>query len=230
MQHPDDYNKLIQRGDGIYTLMRPLSLAGVPFGRRMVILVQDGKLMLQSAFVPEPDLLNQISQLGEVTDIVVPTTFHDTFLNEVMLHYPGATYYCVPGAEKFTEKKVNTKPVSQLQDSPWADILQIIPIAGMPKVNEHAFYHLPSKSLLVSDLFFNIKGLDGWWLNTFAKLLGFADRPNSSRLFKAMVKDKVAFSNSLEEIAQLDFDQILTSHFNTVPTGGKKIINSILLT
>lgn len=227
-KHPDDYLTLTNRGSGLFTTMRPLSLLGVPFGRRMVILEKEGQLMLQSPFIPQPEILEQIQQLGEVTAIVVPTIFHDTFLQEVIQTFPKANYYTVAGAEKHLRDQVSNHPIHALADSHWNDILTPLPLAGMPKVNECLFYHQPSKSLLVSDLFFNIENLDGSWLNLFARMMGFADSPSPSRLFKAMIKDKVAFSNSLEEIAQLDFDQILTSHFNTVNTGGKRVIETII--
>lgn len=228
MKHPDDFQKLIKRGENLYTLMRPLKLAGVPFGRRMVVFVQDGKVMLHSPFIPAPAHLREVERLGKVTDIVTPTVFHDTFLDEVVPHYPDATYYCVPGAEKFLGEHVCVTSVDELSNTAWSDVLEVLPMAGMPKVNECAFYHRDSRSLLVSDLLFNVQGLDGWWLHTFAKMLGFDTAPSPSRLFNSMIKDKAAFTRSLKEIKQRDFDQILTSHFNIVSSGGSEVLSDII--
>lgn len=230
MNHPDDFNQLVQRGDGIYTVMRPLNLLGVQFGRRMVIIQgKNGNLMLQSPFIPEPDTMKQIFQLGNVTDIVVPTVFHDTFLDEVVKAYPDACYHVVQGAEKHLPKHVAQRSTdSGLAQTSWSDVLETFLIGGMPKVNESIFYHRPSKSLLVSDLFFNRNGLGGCWLNVFSRLMGFADQPSPSRLFRAMISDSEAFSSSLQQVMTCDFDQILTSHFCIVEKGGKAILDRII--
>lgn len=228
MKHPSDFHSLQQWSPGLYTTMRKLKLAGVPLGRRMVVLEHDGQLMLQSAFVADSSIQQSIHQLGKVTDIVVPTIFHDTFLDEVIKAYPQARYYYVEGAQKLLPDTLDTHPMSDLCETPWNDVLKEIPLKGAPKLNESAFIHQPSNTLLVSDLFFNIEGLEGWWLQRFAKMLGFAHAPRPSRLFKSTIKDNQAFCSSLREILQHDFDRILTSHFQCVPTHGKKVIEDIL--
>lgn len=208
--------------------MRSLSLLGVPFGRRMFILEHEGRLMLQSPFLLQPEVAGKLNQLGEVTDVVVPTIFHDTFLKEVMVEYPAATYYAVSGAEKHIHHGIKQAPVQQLAETVWNDILVNIPIDGMPRVNECLFYHKPSKTLLVSDLLFNTAGLDHGWLHLFARMMGFAGKPSPSRLFKSMIRDKQAFATSLRKVLNYDFDQILTSHFECIDTGGRPAIEQVL--
>ncbi|MGB1261084.1 MAG: hypothetical protein ACPG6P_13650 [Akkermansiaceae bacterium] len=228
-KHPDDFQHLVKRGDRVYTVMCPLNLLGASFGRRMVVLQSSrGNVMLHSPFVLEGEILETVNQLGPVTEVVVPTVFHDTFLNEVQQKYSSANYLVADGAERLIKAKQGSENIGKLALSEWAGDLTVIPIEGMPKVNEYAFIHHPSRSLLVSDLIFNIEGLHGAWRKTMASLLGFSSAPGPSRLFRAMIKDKDAFRGSLEEILTHDFDQIITSHFNVISADGPRVIEQVL--
>lgn len=227
MQYPLDFQKIVQLDKNLYSVMCPLRLAGAPFGRRMVIIVSHGEVMLQSAFAPDEAMQQEIEKLGKVTSIVVPTYFHDTFLDEVSALYPKATYYCVKGSSQHLKNVEKVESMQQLAETHWMESLSLLPLGGIPKANECVFYHKPSRILLVSDLFFNIGELEGWWLRTLAKLLGFADAPMPSRLFCALIKDKAAFTESLSRILELDFEIIIPSHFLPIEKEGKAVIKTI---
>ena len=64
----------------------------------------------------------------------------------------------------------------------WAFELDQHRIAGQPRINEVAFLHKPSRTLLLADWLFNFNRSDTWWTRTFLRL-----EPEPERLALATV-------------------------------------------
>ena len=90
---------------------------------------------------------------------------------------------------------------------PFESELALLPIPGMPKVNESAFLHHASKALYLTDLVFNVtdpKGLAAWM---FYSTFGIYRRFGVSKLFLRLAKDRSAFEAAIAivryEVARL---------------------------
>ena len=49
-----------------------------------------------------------------------------------------------------------------------------------------------------------------------------------SRLFKMMIKDQKAFSNSMDQLRALDFQHLIVSHNDPILENGKKAFEQVL--
>lgn len=158
-----------------------------------------------------------LERLGRVGAIVAPTAFHDTFLAEVLPLFPEASFYASPGLPT-----VGWKPFD-LQEAPafWREILDWERIAGMPQVNEYVFLHKASRTLLVSDLVFHIGPEANGWTRLFFKVNGSFDCLRPTRLFRAMIRDRGAFRESVLRVMDWDFDRLIMSHGRIVESGAK---------
>jgi hypothetical protein len=95
----------------------------------------------------------------------------------------------------------------------WETELPKLLIRGMPKLNEFVFLHRPSRTLIVADLVFNFNVSQQHLLGKlFLKLNGIYDRVGCSRVFRRSIKDRQAFSSSITELLQLDFDRLVLGH------------------
>lgn len=232
----DDFLRFVSRGPGIATLLSPMRFMGLPMGRRTVRIRHDAGQLLINPGRLEGEQVDAITADGAVTDILVPTGFHDTFLKENREQFPEARFHLSPKLLSAFERIVHRSG----RDDPPAfaaidrDALAAItpdlipfPLDGMPWVQETVFVHRPSRCLIVSDLLFWIPPEFGFASRLFARLNGIARQAGPSFLERAMVRDKAAFRASLDVLLEQDFDTILPSHFACVPAGGKAIIRAI---
>jgi hypothetical protein len=185
--------------------------------RSTVIELGAGKIL----FSPGSGLTEQqLASIGDVTDIVAPSLFHTNGTALAAKAYPQARLWGPPGIrEKFPQHTW-----SVLGEEPWhyKDELHFIPIGGMPKVREHILYHARSKSLLVTDLFFNITQPKGWGAWPLLKMVGTYKRFGVSRIFTVSIKDKSAFVESLRPLAKLDFAAVIPAHGEVLTSNAKE--------
>ena len=131
----------------------PFALMGIPIGRNVTLIELPGRGLLihSTAAFGERDVA-AIRDLGEPVALLDATCFHDTFGREGRRAFPELPYFA---PHHFPLRKaLSTRPLGELTE--WgAGEIELLPIEGMPKVNEHVVYHPRSKSLIVADLCFN---------------------------------------------------------------------------
>lgn len=192
-----------------------LRLAGCRMGRVVtVIRLASGKLVIHSTAAFAPEAVAEIRMQGEPGWLVEATNFHDTMAKAGRAAFPNIPYLVPPGFKNAAS--LNSMPLTSAPPE-WEGELDVIAIGGMPKIREHAFYHRPSKTLIIADLFFNLPPESGAWTLGFMRVMaGIRRYPGMSRLFRLCIKDRAAFTASMREIAGLDFEQIVVAHGDPV--------------
>ncbi|MEZ0311865.1 MAG: hypothetical protein ACAI38_08815 [Myxococcota bacterium] len=176
--------------------------------RTTVIEVSGGRVMFSPGSMMSEA---QLKSAGEVTDIIAPSFWHTDGGPLAAKYHPRARLWGPPGIRDKRPKHT----WSVLGEDPWPheSELRVFPLAGMPKVREHALYHVPSKSLLVVDLAFNVVDAGGVGATIILKLLSDAYRRFAvSRMLMMLVKDRRAFAASLAPIARLDIARVVPAH------------------
>lgn len=204
--------------ENIWELTYPLSLVGAQLGRRVTILrLKSGKLLIHSTGPFTPADIRAIKALGTPGWIVDVTLNHDTFADLGRAAFPEIPYgvpddFIHVDGERFSL----IAPPSE-----WRDEIGVIEMAGMPRVREYAFHHRPSRTLIVADLVFNFEQCSTWTRQFFRWAGGIKEYPGMSRLFAAMIADKPAFTRSLEQVFQCDFDRLIVAHGQIIQTDAK---------
>lgn len=176
---------------------------------------------------PGRDIANQTSVLeafGRVTDLVAPNLLHHLSLHLAQKQFPQATIW---GVEGFKEKRADIAWDKILTESSWtySDEIQVIEIKGIPKINECVFYHMRSKTLVVTDLFFHLihaKGFGAWLI---LKMFDTYRKFGMSKFFLRFAVDRSAFQRSLAKIRNLDFETIVMSHGEPVTSGARELFD-----
>jgi hypothetical protein len=213
--------------ENIWELNYPLSLIGAQLGRRVTILrLQSGKLLIHSTGPFTAADVRAIKTLGAPAWLVDVTLNHDTFSDLGRAAFPEIPYglpddFIHVDGERFS---LNNPPVE------WGDEIQVIEIAGMPRVREYAFYHRPSRTLIVADLVFNFERCSTWTRQFFRWAGGIKEYPGMSRLFASLIADKPAFTHSLDEIMRCDFDRLIVAHGAIIQTNAKQRLSNALKT
>lgn len=164
---------------------------------------------------------NQLSSVSGITDIVAPNLLHCAGVPKAFHHFPYAKVW---GVKNCFQQKPEIPWTHEISETTWpySEELSLIPINGMPNISEIVFFHHSSKSIIVTDLCFNLdsKGIGSWIiLNIFGTYKKFG----ISRLFLKYLKDKEAFQKSLQNLLKHDFENIIMSHGRIVEGNGKEI-------
>lgn len=151
-----------------------VSFFGLPYSTRMtVIRINDNELWIHSPEKLTPDLRDDLARLGEVSYLISPNKLHHLYLSEWTRAYPDALNYAAPGLIK---KRKDIAFTTELGDEPepaWGDEIKQLIFKGSPAMQEAVFYHIASRTLILTDLIenFDPKAFN-WWQLPLAKLTG----------------------------------------------------------
>jgi hypothetical protein len=140
----------------------PLSALGLSVPVRMtVIRLGSGELLLHSPTRYDDRLRGDLEQLGEIRHLLAPNIAHWTFVKDWQEKFPAAVTWAAPGLRHRAQvKRSGLKIDRDLGPFPppeWeSDIDQTI-IPGGFGVNEAAFLHRSSRTLVLTDLVENFE-------------------------------------------------------------------------
>jgi hypothetical protein len=202
---------------------RPLRLAVGDIGTRMtVIRLADGGLFLHSPVRLDAATREALDDLGPVRAAVAPSKVHHFFVGDYLTAYPEARVYGAPGlAEKRRDLKLHGVLSDQASPEWQGEIAQHL-FRGAPYLNEVVFFHLPTRTLLLTDLAFNVAAGGTSGARLFYRLVGAAGRFGPHRLVRFMIRDRRAARESIDVILRWDFDRVIVTHGDVLETGGRE--------
>ena len=209
---------------GVWEYNAPLRVLGIEMGHRMtVVRLADGSLWVHSPVRWSRELDGEIRMLGEVRHFVAPSRMHDGFWPEWFDHFKGAQFAAAPGvAKEHPELPFSVKLADDRPGVPGGEIRARL-MRGMPLVNEVDFLHVPSRTLIVADLVFNLDPPD-FRSRLLLRLNGALGRPTPSRMFRMAIRDRAAFRASLDEVLLWDFDRVIVGHGENIAFGGRNVL------
>jgi Domain of unknown function (DUF4336) len=205
-------------GPDLWTAQDILRLpAGVRLPLRMTaIRLPKGGLVVHSPLPLTDDLLKAVARIDAVEYLIAPSNLHHRFAGQWLQRFAGAKLY---GSVGLPKKRKDLAFAGQLAASgddgapaPWALVLDQQLVAGAPRLNEVAFFHRPTGTLLVSDLLFNVTRPTNVMTGLVLSMAGTKGRLAMSRAWRSYTKDKRALKASLEKILAWPFTRILPGH------------------
>jgi hypothetical protein len=97
-----------------------------------------------------------------------------------------------------------------------AAAVDIIALQGAPALDELVIYHRATRTLVMTELVFNITRPRGWFAHLVLFLVGCHGRLASSRAVRALVKDRTAARASAERILALPFETLVVAHGDVI--------------
>ena len=213
---------LAQQAEDLWTSDYELRVApAMPFPTRMtVIRLSDRSLVLISPIPIDDALAAELGELGPVSYLIAPNLLHHLHLAAAKRRYPNARLIG-PSA---LSKKEPTLPFEtiELASAPvLRDAFSAELIGGAPRMCETVLLHRPSRTLLVTDLVFNIETPPAWTTSLLLRLNGTRGRLAQSRLWRLFVEDVSLAQASCERVLQWDFDRLVVAHGNAIASGAK---------
>lgn len=182
--------------------------------RRMtVIRTQDG-LLLHSPNELRPELRAALAGLdAPVRWLVAPSVMHTAFLADYQAAYPEAQLYTAPGLEHLGGIPLADATRAGGEDAPWAAEVRHLQTAGVPRLNEVAFFHRPSQTLLLTDFAHDVGPENPWLTRAVFRAIGGYGRIAPTRYFRWLVADRLAVGRSIQRIcAEWEFERALVGH------------------
>lgn len=211
-----------QLDSDVWFLDKPFKMMGIDIGGRMtVVRLADGTLLVVSPVALTPEDRAELDRLGAVRHIVAPNLMHHLYVGDLKKSYPDAKLYVPPG---LTDKRKDLAPDGVLSDAPPAglqgDFEQHL-VAGMPGLQEVVFFHKKSRTLIQTDLAFNLTQMPSLIGRILFRLNGALGGVRATKVLRSLIKDRAATRASIEKILAWDFDRMIVTHGDVVRQGAK---------
>lgn len=214
-----------QLAEDLWVVERPLRFLGLEVGTRMtVVRLRDGSLVLHSPVALDDDLQAELARLGPPRHAIAPNRFHHLFIGDYRRAFPAVRLYAAPG---LPEKRTDLAFDAVLSDDPppeWAGQLDQEHFKGFPVMSEVAFCHRASRTLLTSDLAFNLGPEAPFVTRVAFRMVGGYGRLGPSVVEKVLIRDRASARASLERILAWDFDRIVLAHGTVLESGGREAL------
>ena len=207
----------------VWVAESPLRFFGLEVGARMTaVRLEGGALLLHSPIRPTEELVAWVRALGPVACLVAPNRFHHLFIGDWQREFPEASIYVAPGLET---KRSDLSIAGVLGDHPeesWALSLDQVVLAGVPMMNEVAFFHRASGTLIATDLAFNIGPESSALTRTAFHCMGCYGRLAPTPVERLLVRDRSAFRGALRRVMDWPFERIIVAHGSVSESGGRE--------
>lgn len=178
--------------------------------------LDNNELMIISPGPFEQKMIQEIVAKYSTVYCVAPNAFHHLNLKSFNDIFPKIDIY---GPSSITKKQpwLSEKFLSldSLKEKLTGQIL-FFPILGNSTLDETVFYCRRSKSLIVTDLFFNMRDPMPLGRKWILSLVGAKNKIAQSKLVKKTTKDKEAYVRSVKPLNELDCKRIIVGHGHIV--------------
>jgi hypothetical protein len=170
---------------------------------RMTAVASEAGVALISPVPIDDGIAARIAALGEVRWLIAPNLLHSMYLAAAQQRYPHA--------QVLAPRKMARG--AALEDGLPPDLpLSMIPIAGAPKIEEFTFFHHGSRTLIVTDLVFNMVHPRGWFANLAMYVVGCHGRLAMSRTWRVFARDRARVSDSVQRMLALPIETLVMAH------------------
>lgn len=193
--------------------------------RATVVRLSDGGLWVHSPVKMEADDWAEIDALGPVRHLVAPNNLHHLYLGPWKARYPEAR---LVGARGLRKKRPDLSFDATLdEDVRWPGLEQVF-IEGAPAWGETVFFHAETRTLICTDLFFNVRPSNsrGFLTPLLLRLVGAWSRPMQSRLIRSVTKDPARAGASVARVLEWPFERAVMAHGAVVDEDARAVVRS----
>jgi hypothetical protein len=218
--------------DQIWIIEYPVRFGGMDlFGRTTIIKLENGDLIIHDPCKINDLIKRKIDEIGVVKYIIAPGYYHHLFVTDFQLEYPNAETYLCPGLE---QKRPDIKFDWILANSPdprWEGILDQVLVHGTKYIWEIAFFHKPSKTLILVDLLENIgdnyQHNAGLWLRFWWKaIFRMWNNPKAAPEYQMGWGNKKIVKIALDKILSWDPERVILAHGENIEENANEILCS----
>ncbi len=203
--------------DRIWVWERPVWFSGVRQRvHTTVVRLDDGSLMLHSPAPPSDAVAEQLQKLGPVRWLVVPNCFHHLGTPAAAARFPEARVVGPASAVARNKALKVHLDISDAQFVGQVPELEVLPLQGVPFLDETVLYHRPTQTLLGADIVLCPNSKDHWSMRFAARLLGFYDQVRVPYDVKKKIPDKAAAAGSIRAMLEKPVQRLIVGHADVI--------------
>lgn len=203
-----------QIAPGVHVAERPLRFLGLEIGARMTVLELDDGLLLHSPIDVEPEVL---APLGEARFALAPNKLHHLFVDRWA--EAGVETWAADGLAA-KKPHVPFAGVPRTGTHPFGPGVEVVALECFPFTNEVVLFHERSKTLVVTDLVFNIPTSAPWPTRAAMWCACCYPGVETSLLERVGMKRDLA-RREISALLAFDFERIVLSHGELVEHDAK---------
>lgn len=212
--------------EDVWTATRPLRFFGLEVGTRMtVVRLRSGGLFVHSPVALDPSTREALEALGPVTAIVAPCLFHHLYVGDWASAYPEASLSACPGLEKKRKDIVWSRILGDEPAEEWKGDLDQVFFGALPMQNEVVFFHRKTRTLISSDLIFNLATHASGLTRAIAFVIGHR-APGPTLLERIMIDDRRAARDQIDRMVAWEAERIVLAHGDVVTSEGSAVLRS----
>jgi hypothetical protein len=220
---------LTKLNNNIWYVNQKQSYHGMEVGTRMTIIkLSDNSVVLISPVEINEELATKIQKIGVVSIIIAPNLYHHLYLSGAAKRYQSATIFAARGLKnKYPDLQI--RELGEFPPDSFTQNIQYTELSGYavqeifhPVVlNEIVFFHLPSKTLILTDGAYHIGRSSPFISRLVAKLSGLYYFLGPTAMEKRASKDRVSLRESVNRILNWPFEAVIMAHGEVIESGGK---------
>ena len=220
-----DTSPLRRLDDDLWVVDRPLGILGIQVGARMTVIRHgNGDVLLHSPIAPDAELCEALAEVGPVRHLIAPNKLHHFYFAAAAAAFPEAIRWAAPGLAEKRRELTFDEELGDLPPAAWSDELDQIRLCGAPHIEEIVFLHRPSRTLIATDLAFNVRESHSLITRLFLRANGVLGKFGPTRMFRSFVRDRTAARESLDRILAWDFDRVVMSHGVVLQSRGRRVL------
>jgi hypothetical protein len=201
----------------VFDFAQVLPPLGFHFPARMTVLpLKDGGLALVSPVPIDEAMAARIAALGEVRFLIAPCLLHHMYLADALRRYPAARVVAPRGLKHKQPALRIDFALEEALPEELSSAVDVVPIEGAPKLDEFAFFHKATRTLVLTDLVFNIEQPKGWFAHLVLMAVGVHKRLGTSRALRLWFSDRARAARSVESMLALPFETLVMAHGEVV--------------
>jgi hypothetical protein len=211
--------------EDLWVVDRPLGMFGIHIGARMTVLrLANGGVLLHSPVTPDAELRDALAEIGPVRHLLAPNKLHHLYFAAAAEAFPDARSWAAPGLPEKRPDLAFDEVLGDKAPDAWADEIDQAWLRGAPHIEEIVLHHRATRTLIVTDLAFNIRESDSLIARMFLRANGVLGRFGPSRMFRSFIRDRAAARESLDRILAWDFDRVVMSHGVILQSRGRRVL------
>jgi hypothetical protein len=203
-----------QLGNDIWVVRKEFraALFGNIGGCSTIIRYASNDLMIISPVRFSDQDVTDIQRLGKVRYLLAPNALHHLYIKTAQAQFPDSK---IGGPIEVESKRADIDFDVVLNEESmltWEPTVSLIRIkATKPLYGEMVFFHHPSRTLVVTDLMFNVQH-PGSWFNQLAMKLNGADRKFTMSRLGKLAYEKTSLREALLKIYSLTPENVIVAH------------------
>lgn len=217
---------LTQEAERFWIYEEPLRFLGFEIGRIMsVIQLSSGGLFIQSPSELTDELESALNELGEVRFVAPTSKLHGhLYMEQYREIYPNAELLAAPGLDGRRPDLVFDQLLGDIPDPRWAPDIDQIAILGNRWLTEIAFFHRPSRTVILGDFGYHIGESSPLKTRVMARIAGVYKQVGCTVDYRLAIRNNETFRRSIQDVLAWDFDRVIPGHGEIIEADGKQAV------